>query len=468
MNKLMKSEAAKRQKKEGIKSFQKYVNYTQSVFLKTVDLDLLEDQRQGVNVWDLGNENSYIDCFCSAGSFNVGRRNPRIVGALEKALDQWDMGEHLFPSAPKAALAEKLAAISPPGLKNVLFCVGGGEAIDSALKLARGVTGRNKVISLAKAYHGHTGFALSAIGKAVYRDPFEPLMPGFSHEPPVNDLEAVAAAADEDTAAIILELVQGEGGIFVAEQSFVEGLRRLCDDKGIMLIFDEVQTGFGRTGKMFCCEHYSVYPDLFVLAKSLGGGLYPISAVIYSDQIRAFMEEYPDLIESTSGGSDLGCIVGCETIDFLLENDIPGHAAMIGDYIGEGLLNLAVKHEGLVKEVRRKGLMIGIEYTHDMMGPLMSYYLGTNGVLAIFSANNPKVMRFMPPIVITREEADKLLTAVDRSMSSVMRSSRIITRAVKLPLVGKVLNVQEMQVFLILFAKTIGKIIPKKRVSQAL
>ncbi len=466
--KMQKTENVKRQKKEGIKSFQEYVNYTQSVFLKTVGLDLLEDRRQGVNVWDLGTGKSYIDCFCSAGSFNVGRRNPRIVGALEKALDQWDMGEHLFPSAPKAALAEKLAAISPPGLKNVLFCGGGGEAIDSAIKLARGVTGRKKVISLVKAYHGHTGFALSAIGKAVYRDPFEPLMPGFSHEFPVNDLDAIAAAANEDTAAIILELVQGEGGIFVAEQGFIEGLRRLCDDKGIMLIFDEVQTGFGRTGKMFCCEHYSVYPDLIVLAKSLGGALYPISAVIYSGQIRAFMEENPDLIESTSGGSDLGCIVACETIDFLLENDIPKHAATVGDYIGEGLLNLAVKHKGLVKEVRRKGLMIGLEYKHDMMGPLMSYYLGTNGVLAIFSANNPKVMRFMPPIVITREEADKLLAAVDRSLASVRRSSRIIAGAVKLPLIGKILSVQEMQVFLILVAKTIAKIIPNKGVSQAI
>lgn len=459
---------ARKIKKEEIGSFKKYISLTQAVFLGSVDLDLLEGRRQGVHIWDKGTGDRYIDCFCSAGSFNVGRRNQRIVDALDRALDEWDMGSCIFPSAPKATLAEKLISISPPGLKHVFLCVGGGEAIDTALKMARGVTGRPKVISLAKAYHGHTGFALSAIGKAVYRDPFEPLMPGFTHEPVMNDLAAVSRLADDDTAAIILELVQGEGGIFVATQDFVKGLRQLCDEKGIILIFDEVQTGFGRTGKMFCCEHYGLYPDILVVAKSLGGTLYPNAAVIYNDRVRDFMEKNPEAIESTSGGSDLGCIVACETIDFLLENDVPRHAAEMGDYIGQALLSLAEKHQGLVKEVRRKGMMIGLEYTHDMMGPLMSYFLGKNGVMAIFSANNPKVMRFMAPIVITREEADRLIAALERSMTAVRRASRLVEKTAKLPLVGKALGVQEMQVFTILLAKGFSKIIPKKRSNRSI
>jgi putrescine aminotransferase len=457
---------AKKIKQAGISDFKKYINMTQGVFLSSVGLDLIEGQRQGVYSWDIGTDEQYIDCFCSAGSFNVGRRNPQIVRALEEALADWSMGDYLFPSGPKVALAEKLVSITPSGLDSVLLCVGGGEAIDSSLKMARGTTGRKKVISLAKAYHGHTGFALSAIGKPVYRDPFEPLIPGFSFEPAVNDLEAVSRLADEETAAIIIEPVQGEGGIYVASQEFVEGLRRLCDERGILLIFDEVQTGFGRTGKMFCCEHYGVTPDLMVLAKSLGGTLYPMAAVIYNDRVRSFMEENPAIIESTSGGADLGCIVGCAVIDFLLENKIPEHAAKMGDYIGDAVLNLAKKHQGLVKEVRRKGLMMGLEYTHDMMGPLMSFFLQTNGVMAVFSANNPKVMRFMPPLVIEKDEADRLIDALDQAMAAVKRSSNMINRASKLPLIGRALGVQEMQVFVIIIAKALGKIVPKKNRRQ--
>lgn len=453
--------SAKKYKMEGIKNFKKYINLTQTVFLRTVGLDIIEGRRSGVHLWDVETDDKFIDCFCSAGSFNVGRRNPGIVAELDKAIDEWDMGDYMFPSGPKAALAEKLASISPPGLKNVMLCVGGGEANDSALKMARGVTGRRKVISLAKAYHGHTGFSLSAIGKPVYRDSFEPLLPGFTHEPVINDLDAVKRLADSDTAAIILELVQGEGGIFSAHQDFVEGLRKLCDELGIMLIFDEVQTGLGRTGKMFCCEHYGVAPDIFTVAKSLGGSVYPISAVVYNDRIREFMEKNPGIMESTSGGSDLGCIVGCESIDYMVNNNIPAHAAKMGDFIGNAIEELAEKHGGLIREVRRKGLMIGLEYTHDIMGPLMSFFLGTNGVMAIFSANNPKVMRLMPPVVISQEEAERLISALDRSMASVKRASRVVEFASGLPLVGKALSIQELQITLIFMAKTFAKIIPK-------
>ncbi len=448
-------------KREAISNFRKYINLTQTVFLSSVGLDIIEGQRLGVHMWDVDSDDNYIDCFCSAGSFNVGRRNPDIVETLDDSLNSWDMGDYMFLSAPRAALAEKLVSVSPEGLNSAMLCVGGGEANDSALKMARGATGKKKVISLVKAYHGHTGFSLSAIGKPVYRDPFEPLIPGFTHEPPINDIEAVIRIADDDTAAIILELVQGEAGIFCAEESFVEGLRKLCDDKGIMLIFDEVQTGLGRTGKLFCCEHYNVLPDILTVAKSLGGSVYPISAVLYNDKVRNFLEANPDIIESTSGGSDLGSIVGCASIDYMIKNNVPEHAAKMGDYIGNAILRLADKHEGLVKEVRRKGLMIGLEYTHDMMGPLMSYFLGRNGVMAIFSANNPKVMRLMPPVVINREEADRLITALDRSMASVKRVSKLVNYADKVPLVKKIIAVQEVQIFMIYTVKNIIGILPK-------
>ena len=448
-------------KRDAIRNFRQFINLTQTVFLRSVGLDIIEGQRLGVHMWDVESDEKFIDCFCSAGSFNVGRRNPDILETLEDSIDNWDMGDYKFLSAPRAALAEKLVSVAPEGLNSAMLCVGGGEANDSALKMARGVTGKKKVISLVKAYHGHTGFSLSAIGKPVYRDPFEPLIPGFTHEPPINDINAVRSLADDDTAAIILELVQGEAGIFCAEQDFVENLRKLCDEKGIMLIFDEVQTGLGRTGKFFCCEHYNVFPDILTVAKSLGGSLYPISAVLYNDKTRKFLEDNPGIMESTSGGSDLGSIVGCASIDYLLKNNVPEHAARMGDYIGDAILRLADKHEGLLKEVRRKGLMIGLQYTHDMMGPLMSYYLGRNGVMAIFSANNPKVMRLMPPIVINQEEADRLITALDRSMASVKRASKIVDFADRIPIVSKAIAIQEVQISLIFTFKNIISILPK-------
>ena len=328
----------KKIKEEAIRDFKKYINLTQTIFLSTVGLDFIEGKRSGVMVTDIEEKDEYIDCFCSAGSFNVGRLNEEIVKALDEALDEYDAGNHVFASKMKAALAERLVEIAPAGLDHVFLCCGGGEANETAIKLARGTTGRPNVIAMVKAYHGHTGFSLSAIGKPVYRDPFEPLMPGFSHVP-FNDLAAVEKAADDKTAAIILELVQGEGGIFAAKQEFVDGLRRLCDERGIMLIFDEVQTGFGRTGKMFACEHYGVTPDVMTVAKSLGGTIYPIAATLYGARAHEFIEKYPDSIVSTTGGSDLGCAVGLAVIEKLVRDDVPGNAARMGTGSARGSNN---------------------------------------------------------------------------------------------------------------------------------
>ncbi|MFA6448355.1 MAG: aminotransferase class III-fold pyridoxal phosphate-dependent enzyme [bacterium] len=446
-------------KTQAISDFKKHINLTQFIFLNTVGVDIIESDRNGVFMSDLVDGRKFIDCFCSAGSFNVGRCSSEIRAALTAALDDYDMGDSMFVSREKARLANKLAEIAPGDLNHVILTSGGGEAIDTAIKLARGYTGKPGIVAMIKAYHGHTGFALSAIGKPVYRDPFEPLMPNYTHAP-FNDLEAVKKAVCDDTAAIIFEPVQGEAGIFPATQEFVSGLRRFCDERNVLLIFDEVQTGFGRTGKMFCAEHYGVAPDIMAVAKSLSGALYPISATLFNEKVNQFVMANPEAIQSGSGGTDLGCVAGLAVIDYMLKNDIPGHVAKMGDYIGDRILKLAEKHKGLVKEVRRKGLMIGLEYTHDMMGPLMTYYLGQNGVFAIFSGNNTKVMRLMPPLVISEKEADMLVAAMDSAMTSVLRASKLVMKASKLPLVKNVLSVQELQVAIIAVAKIARKAFP--------
>ncbi|MBW2181472.1 MAG: aspartate aminotransferase family protein [Deltaproteobacteria bacterium] len=417
-----------KQKLEAIKTqaladFSKYVNPQKARVLKNAGLDIIEGKREGAAVWDITGE-KYIDCITSAGSFNVGRRNPEIVETLKKALDEFDLGSFIVCSKQKADLAKKLAEITPGDLQYVTYGSGGGEANDFAIKLARGFTMKTEVISTIKAYHGHTGFSLAAIGRDEYKKPFYPMVPGFKHVP-YNDLKAMTDAVTEDTAAIMIEPVQGEGGIYPATGDYLKGLRALCDTNDIVLIFDEIQTGFGRTGKMFCCEHTGVVPDILTVAKSLGGNLYPISATIYREELNDFVMKYPFTHLSTFGGSDLGCIVGLAAIDYLIKNKVPDHAAAMGERFQKSFDGLLKKYPDLLIEVRRMGLMMGLQFTNDSIGPRMSYQLAQNGVMAIYTGNDPSVMRLMPVLEIQPNEVDFVIEALYTSMSEVIKQGGI-------------------------------------------
>jgi putrescine aminotransferase len=410
-------------KKQAMADYSRYVNPQKARVLKNAGLDIIEGKREGAAVWDITGK-KYIDCITSAGSFNVGRRNPEIIDALKKALDEYDLGVFLLCSKPKADLAKRLAEITPGDLQYVMYGSGGGEANDFAIKLARGYTMKSEIISTLKAYHGHTGFSLAAIGRDEYREPFGPMVPGYKHVP-YNNLAAMEEAITEDTAAVILELVQGEGGIHLATDEYVKGLRKLCDDHEVLLIFDEIQTGFGRTGKMFCCDHSGVVPDIITVAKSLGGALYPISATIYREELGDFVMTHAFTHLSTFGGSDIGCIVGLAVIDYIIKNKLPEHAAKMGERFQQGFDELIKKYPELLTEVRRKGLMMGLQYTNDSIGPRMSYQLAERGVMAIYTGNEPSVMRIMPSLVIQGDEVDFVIDALDNSMSEIMKQGGI-------------------------------------------
>ncbi|MBN2225416.1 MAG: aspartate aminotransferase family protein [Deltaproteobacteria bacterium] len=410
-------------KKQALDDFSRYVNPQKARVLKNAGLDIIEGKREGAAVWDITGK-KYIDCITSAGSFNVGRRNPEIIDALKKALDEYDLGVFLLCSKPKADLAKRLAEITPGDLQYVMYGSGGGEANDFAIKLARGYTMKNDVISTLKAYHGHTGFSLAAIGRDEYRKPFGSMVPGYKHVP-YNNLAAMEEAVTEDTAAIIIELVQGEGGIHLATDDYVKGLRKLCDDHEVLLIFDEIQTGFGRTGKMFCCDYSGVVPDILTIAKSLGGALYPISATVYREELGDFVMTHAFTHLSTFGGSDIGCMVGLAVIDFIVKNKLPEHAAKMGERFQKGFDELLTRYPELLMEVRRKGLMMGLQYTNDSIGPRMSYQLAQNGVMAIYTGNEPSVMRLMPSLVIQEDEVDFVVDALDKSMSEIMKQGGI-------------------------------------------
>jgi acetylornithine/succinyldiaminopimelate/putrescine aminotransferase len=413
----------KKIKEEALADFSKYISPMKVRTMRTAGLDIIEDRRDGASVWDITGRR-YIDCQTGSGIMNVGRHNPDVIEALRKALDTYDMGVFLLCSKQKADLAKKLAEISPGDLKCTIFGVGGGEANDAAIKIARGYTIRPGIVYTEKAYHGHTGFALSAIGRTSYKEPFEPLMPGFTMVP-FGDIEALKKAVNKDTAAVILEPIQGEGGIHIPPDEYLPAVRAICDDNECLLIFDEVQTGFGRTGKMFASEHWGVVPDIMTVAKSLGGGIYPISATIFKEEIQDFFIPHPFIHLSTFGGSDLGCIVGLASIEYIQKHNLPARAMEMGKRFRAGFDRLLKEYPELLLEVRQKGLMMGLQYTNESIGPRMTKKMADRNIIAIYTGNDPSICRLMPPLVITPEEVDEVLNALEDSMKELSKEPGI-------------------------------------------
>ena len=404
------------EKAAALQRFGEHVNPMKLRTLRHAGLDILEARREGARVWDEDGR-CFIDCVTAAGCFNVGRRNPAVVARLQQALADLDIGTFLLCSRAKADLAARLAELLPGDLQYAMFGAGGGEVVDFALKLARGYTRRPGIVSAKGAYHGHTGFALSAIGRPQYREPFEPLLPHFT-QVPYGDLAALAEAVGPATAAVILEPIQGEGGIRIPPQGYMAGVRRLCDERGALLILDEIQTGFGRTGRLWACEHEGVVPDVITLGKSLGGGLYPITAACFRAPLGDFLMAHPFVHLSTFGGADLGCAVGLATIDYIVEHDLPGHAEQMGERFRTGFATLLARHGAVLREVRQRGLMMGLQFTDDSHGPRLSYELAQRGVLAIYTGNDPSVMRLQPALVIEPAEVDTVLEALDGALAA--------------------------------------------------
>jgi acetylornithine/succinyldiaminopimelate/putrescine aminotransferase len=395
-----------------------FVNPQKVRVLHAAGLDLIEATRSGPWVFDLDGRR-FLDCFTSAGSFNVGRRHPRVVAAAHAAIDRLDHGNFLLCSREKADLAARLAQLAPRGLTCTMFGTGGGEAVEFAIKLARGASGRPGIISSSNGYHGHTGFALSAAGRGAFREPFEPLMPEFSLVP-FGDLEAIRSRLDRRTAAVILEPIQGEGGIVVPPAGYLSGVRDACDAVGALLILDEIQTGLGRTGRWWASQHEDVVPDIMTTAKSLGGSLVPISATLFTEDLREFLIPNPFVHLSTFGGSDVACAVALEVLDVIEQEGLVERAAAMGERLLDGLHQLAQRHPDVIDEVRGVGLMTGLKYREDGFGPRMSYQLSRHGVLAIYSGNEPSVMRLMPSLVVGEAEVDFLLGALEAAVADLV------------------------------------------------
>ena len=363
--------------------------------------ELVVVRGQGARVWDeQGRE--YIDCMSGHGVAIVGHCNPAVVEAICKQANTLITCAEVFYNDVRARLLERLISIAPQGLERAFLCNSGAEAIEAALKLARLSTGRPNIVAMMRSFHGRTFGALSATWEPEYREPFLPLVPGFSHVP-YNKLDALRQAVDENTAAVIVEVVQGEGGVNPGSGEYLQGVRQVCDEKGALLIVDEVQTGFGRTGKLFACQHYDLKPDLMCLAKGIAGGV-PMGAVLFGSKVQHIK---PGLHGSTFGGNPLACAAALAAIDYILANDLPAQAARKGAWALERLGRIQAP---LIRQVRGLGLMIGIELRQRVTPYLRA--LMEEGVLALPAGKT--VLRLLPPLVISDEDLAKACDAVER------------------------------------------------------
>ena len=368
----------------------------------------------GAFLWDAeGRE--YIDCMAGHGVANIGHGRSEIAAALAEQAQRLITCPEIVYNDVRARLLERLVHLTPEGLEHIFLCNSGTEAVEGAFKFARLVTGRTGIIATLRSFHGRSMGALSATWEPHYREPFAPLLPDVSHMR-YNDLAAAEAAINEGTAAVIIELVQGEGGVHVATEEYVHGVARLCRERGALLIIDEVQTGFGRTGQLFACDHYNVQPDILCLAKSLAGGV-PMGAICLGERVMESGRVTKGVHGTTFGGNPLSCAAALATLDIIEREELPGRADRFGTYLMERLQALQLP---IVREIRGRGLMIGIELKQRVQPYLET--LCERGILALPAG--PNVLRLLPPLVITEEQIDHVLVVLEEVLRVAPQGTR--------------------------------------------
>ena len=370
--------------------------YTSGVYPKR---DVQVVRGQGAHVWDAeGRE--YIDCVGGHGVAIVGHCCPPVVEAIRTQAERLITCPEIFYNDRRSELLALLGAIAPQGLNRIFLCNSGTEAVEGALKFARLATGRAGIVATMRGFHGRTMGALSATWEKHYREPFLPLVPGFSHVP-FDNLDKMAQAVSGETAAVLVEVVQGEGGVRPSSPGYLAGVQEICRRHGALLIVDEVQTGLGRTGRLFACEHHGVAPDLMCLGKGLAGGV-PMGAVLIGSRIGELSQ---GVHGSTFGGNPLASAAALATLDFIRQQDLPGRSARLGTWLLDELRKI---ESPKIREVRGLGLMIGIELKEKVQPFLVA--LQARGILALPAG--PTVLRLLPPLVIEQADLERVVSAM--------------------------------------------------------
>jgi len=403
-------------KQETIQEFHDHVSSGKADFFKHYGMDFVMGRREGPYLYDLEGTKRLINLHCNGGVFNLGHRNANLIQVVKDALDDLDIGNHHLMSRERAETATMLADLMPGDLTYTIFGVGGGEAVDLALKVARGYTNRPKIISARGGYHGHTGLALAA-GDESFRAPFGPMPPGFV-QVPYMDISALEAELDDTTAAVILETIPATLGMVIPTRDYLQEVRDRCNQVGALLILDEVQTGLGRTGKLWAFEHFDVIPDIVILGKGLSGGVYPITATVIREKLESVFHPDPFIHISTFGGAEVGCRVARRVLEISSSSEFLENVNRLAEKFATGLTQIQKRHARFFKGIRQLGCMIGLEFKDEMSGKIMTKTAYDEDLLLIYAGNDPSVCQCLPPLTLDRALVPDIMTRLEKAIKT--------------------------------------------------
>jgi acetylornithine/succinyldiaminopimelate/putrescine aminotransferase len=390
-------------------------NADKTAFWQRIGVPIVIGRREGYLLTDVDGR-ELIDVHLNGGTYNLGHRNPELVQTMKDALDIVDMGNHHFPSPARTALAERLVELSGPQMSRAIFGTSGSEAIDIAIKVARRTTGRRRIVSIVKAYHGHTGLSVCT-GDARYSEPFLADRPDEFTQVPFNDLAAMAAALSTgDVAAVLMETIPATYGFPMPEPGYLDAVFALCQEHGTLYVADEVQTGLGRTGPLWGIERTSVAPDLLVSAKGLGGGLFPIGAVVMSEPCARWLDDDGFAHMSTGGGAELGAMVALKVLEITTRPEVRANVDAMAARFASGLAELVERHDGWLTGIRQDGLVMGLELAHPQGAMHLTRALYEHGVWAIFSSLDPSVLQFKPGLLVDAGLVDEIVSRLDAAL----------------------------------------------------
>ena len=387
-------------------------NPDKTQFWTDTGVDLVIDRREGYFLWDMEGRR-LIDLHLNGGTYNLGHRNPELIAALTEGMQQFDVGNHHFPSVARTALAQKLVETAPRSLTKAAFGSGGGEAIDIALKSARHATKRRKIVSIIKAYHGHTGLAV-ATGDDRFSRFFLSDNPQEFIQVPFGDLDAMdAALSGRDVAAVIMETIPATYGFPLPPPGYLEAVKSLSEKYGSLYIADEVQTGLMRTGELWNITKHGIDPDILVTGKGLSGGMYPITAALLSDRAAQWLDEDGFGHISTFGGAELGCVAALKTLEITTRPEVRSMVHYISALFADGLQRIQADYPDWFIGIRQNGVVIGLEFDHPEGAKFVMRELYQNGVWAIFSTLDPRVLQFKPGILLNHELCEDVLDRLE-------------------------------------------------------
>lgn len=399
-------------KTEVLERAKTFWNPDKTQFWTDSGVDLVIDRREGYFLWDMGGRR-LIDMHLNGGTYNLGHRNPEVMQAITDGMAHFDVGNHHFPSVARTALAQRLVETAPASITKVAFGSGGGEAIDIALKSARHATQRRKIVSIVKAYHGHTGLAV-ATGDDRFAKLFLSDNPDEFLQVPFNDVDAIERVlAAGDIAAVIMETIPATYGFPLPAPGYLEAVKAATEKHGTLYIADEVQTGLMRTGELWGITKHGIEPDILVTGKGLSGGMYPITAALLGERAARWLDQDGFGHISTFGGAELGCVAAMKTLEISTRPEVRSMVHYIADLFDRGLRRIQADHPDWFIGIRQNGVVIGLEFDHPEGAKFVMRELYENGVWAIFSTLDPRVLQFKPGLLLSRELCEDVLDRLD-------------------------------------------------------